>query len=305
MRLVFTFLIIPLAVIISFAQREEVLELYTEIPCENNLTEEIVEKPIGRIISKVRTPTITIFKPEKDELKNGAGVIICPGGGYTVLAFDWEGTSIAKYFNSIGVTAFVLKYRLPHWESEDCRDKVALADAKRAMRLVRKEAKKYNVDPDKIGIMGFSAGGHLASTLSTHFDNGDLKALDPVEQISCRPNFSILMYPVISCDSTFSHKGSCLNLLGKNPASDQIRHFSNETQITTETPATLLIHSADDTAVPVENSIRYYRQLVELGVPAAMHLFPKGGHGFSMGKEGSYESQWPSLCKQWLAQLWQ
>ncbi len=170
-----------------------VLPLYPEgIPCENNWEAEI--KPharIGQVISKVHTPELHVYLT--DSAANGTSVVVCPGGGYSVLAWDWEGTTTAKWLNSLGVTAFVLKYRLPRWESDECRDKVALMDAKRAMRLVRSKASEMKLDSTKVGVMGFSAGGHLASTLSTHFDFGMAEPTLPIEQFSCRPDFAILI----------------------------------------------------------------------------------------------------------------
>ncbi len=288
--------------IILLAQNKEVLLWDQTIPCESTLQEEIEERDVGRIIRKVHTPSMTIFRPPADKV-NGTAVIICPGGGYTILAWDWEGTSIAQWFNSIGVTAFVLKYRLPHWENEQCRDKVALTDAQQAMRIVRHRATEFAIDSGQIGIMGFSAGGHLASTLSTHFDTGNPEEKYGIENISCRPDFSILVYPVISCNPAFAHQGSCKNLMGDHPSIEQRDHFSNEKQVTADTPPAILIHAADDTGVLVEHSISYYQALIKNEVPVAMHLFPTGGHGFSMGKEGSYESAWPELVHQWMLSM--
>ena len=272
------------------------------IPCESNLVEEIEQRDIGRAIRKVHTPSITVFKAP-EETANGTAVIICPGGGYTILAWDWEGTSIANWLNSVGITAFVLKYRLPRWESESCRGKVALMDAQQAMRIVRARASEFEIDTDKIGIMGFSAGGHLASSLSTRFDLGDSLANHDVDMTSCRPDFSILIYPVISCNPEFAHHGSCVNLMGKEPTDALRDYYSNEKQVSPSTPPTILIHSADDAGVPVENSISYYKALIQNQVPASMHLFPKGGHGYSMGKVDSYESQWPTLVYQWMLSM--
>lgn len=286
---------------ISFALgAQDEITLWPEvIPCESKLVEEIEERNIGRIIKKVRTPSLTVFKAPA-ETSNGTSVIICPGGGYTILAWDWEGTSIAHWLNSIGVTAFVLKYRLPHWEHESCRGKVALMDAQQAMRIVRSRSHEFNIDPARIGIMGFSAGGHLASTLSTHFDLGDSLSTDDISKTSCRPDFSILIYPVISCDPLFAHQGSCINLMGKYPTEAQRLYYSNERQVASTTPPAILIHSADDSGVLVEHSISYYKALIRHKVPASMHLFPEGGHGYSMGKEGSFESRWPQLVEAWM-----
>lgn len=272
---------------LSFAQGT-ILELYgDEIPCANDLEEEVVmDDRIGRRVSKVHKPTVEVYLP--GENANGSAVVICPGGGYTILAYDWEGTRMAEWFNSFGVAAFVLKYRLPHWETEDCRDKVALADAQEAMKMVRDRAYEFNVDPTRVGVMGFSAGGHLASTLSTHYDS------------ESRPDFSILMYPVVTFDPEVAHPGSAKNLLGENASQAELDHFSNEKQVDENTPPAILIHAQDDKAVPAENSIRYYQALLKAGVPAAMHIYASGGHGFSFAEGLGAVEQWPMEVKQWM-----
>ncbi len=282
--------------------QESVIDLYPEgIPCENDLTMEIWEVGhTGRRISKVHHPVLAVY-PAEASASAGSAVVICPGGGYTVLAWDWEGTRMAKWFNTMGVTAFVVKYRLPHWESESCKDKVALMDAQRAMRTVRAKADAYGIDPNQIGIMGFSAGGHLASTLSTHFDYGDSTATLAVERYSCRPDFSILMYPVVTLDTPNVHTGSRRNLVGENPDQSQLEYFSNEKQVTSETPPTLLIHADDDRGVVPENSVLYYLALRNHGVPAALHIYESGGHGFSFAQGKGGVSGWPEVCKNWLA----
>ena len=278
---------------------QEVIPLFPEgIPCESENKMNVEDDPrIGRKISRVQRPELTVYLPEEG---NGTGVIICPGGGYTILAWDWEGTKMAEWFNSFGVAAFVLQYRLPFWESEDCRDQVALMDAQRAMRLVRSKAGKWNLDPERIGVMGFSAGGHLASTLSTHYDTGDLNAENPIEQLSCRPDFSILMYPVITMDPAYAHMGSRKNLIGKRPPEKKQSYYSNEAQVTKDTPPAILIHANDDQGVVPENSIKYYLALREHGVPAALHIFETGGHGFSMAEGLGAVAMWPDACKAWM-----
>ncbi len=299
------FLIILLAYcgLASMSRAQEmIIPLYPEgIPCANELEMEIVERynGAGRLVRKVHQPEIQVFTPAPS-IKNGSAVIICPGGGYTILAWDKEGVKIAEWFNSIGVTAFVLKYRLPHWESETCKDKVALSDAQRAIRLVRSRAREWNIASDRIGIMGFSAGGHLASTASTHFDEGDPNATLSVEKYSCRPDFSILMYPVISMDTTIYHRGSRVNLIGKNPEPEKELYFSNEKQVTPETPPTLLIHANDDRGVIPENSVQYYLALRRNKVPAAMHIFEKGGHGFGLAADRGAVAAWPQICAAWM-----
>ena len=293
-------LVIHVMIVSAMYAQNQTLPLYQNgITCENDHIEEISRDGIGRRITKVNEPSLSIFLPKK-EIATGTGVLICPGGGYYLLAWDWEGIEIAKWLNSMGVAAFVLKYRLPHWESDHCRDKVALMDAKRAMRLIRKNADTYEVDINRIGVMGFSAGGHLASTLSTHFDNGDANSTQVIETFNSRPDFSILMYPVISMDPTIAHMGSRKNLLGDSPSDEMLLHFSNEKQIKKDTPPTLLIHANDDKAVPPENSLVYYRALREKGIPASLHIFERGGHGFALAKGKGATEQWTSICNGWL-----
>lgn len=299
MKNILTFLLILLSIMLH--AQDLVLPLWPEgIPCKNELETGIDERAsIGRVIREVHEPEMVAFFPSEAQ-RNGTSVVICPGGGYTILAWDWEGTKMAKWFNSFGVTAFVVKYRLPHWESEDCRDQVALMDAQRAMRIVRSRANDWQLDPTRVGVMGFSAGGHLASTLSTHFDYGDSTATNPVEQLSCRPDFSVLMYPVVTMDSTFAHMGSRRNLIGATPDAAAIEHFSNEKQITAETPPAILIHADDDKAVLPENSVEYYLGLRKHNILASLHIFQGGGHGFSMAEGMGNTENWPLLVKGWM-----
>jgi len=250
-------------------------------------------------IQHVQKPDIAVFLPSKKNA-TGEAVVICPGGGYGILAYDWEGSDIARWLNSEGIAAFVLKYRLPGARSNITPHLSPLMDAQRAMRLVRYNAKMWNVDPAKIGIMGFSAGGHLASTLSTHFDPGDPSSSDPVEQESCRPDFSILMYPVISFSDDFTHHGSRESLLGKDPDPELVRFFSNELQVTADTPPAILIHSEDDQGVPVENSLVYFKALREKQVTTEMHIYPYGGHGYSLAIGQGHLSTWPDRVIEWI-----
>ena len=283
-----------------FAQ-QSIISLFPEgIPCENNLKEEVKEDArIGRIISKVDTPEIEVFLPP-EEKANGTGVLICPGGGYTILAYDWEGTKMAKWLNERGVAAFVLKNRLPHWETKACRSQVALMDAQRAMRLIRQKANEFNVQSSKIGVMGFSAGGHLASTLSTRFDLGDSTASLNVERWSCRPDFSILVYPVITMNSEFTHRGSRENMIGKRPKSMDIYEFSNELQVSENTPPAILIHANDDDTVLPENSVQYYLALRKYKIKATLHIYQGGGHGFSFGEDKGATARWTEDVGAWM-----
>jgi len=291
MRLILTLLLL-LSITQVFSQSMKInLWPQGKIPLSipNNLQEEAISSDIVRI-NKVQVPQLEVYLPNKKGA-TGQAVIICPGGGYSILAYDWEGTDIAKLFNAHGVAAFVLKYRLPDSLSSSAPDQVPLMDAKQAMHIVRSRAGEWNINPNKIGIMGFSAGGHLASTLSTHFEE------------STRPNFSILIYPVISMDKHIAHMGSRNNLIGKNPTDEMIKLYSNELQITSKTPPTFIVHATDDNAVPVENSLNYYQGLKKNGVSAEMHIFPTGGHGFALGLgKGSLE-KWPSLLFDWMKDL--
>lgn len=280
------------------------LPLYEEIP-NSKPSDEEEEIVAGNmiLISKVQEPSIQVFLPSKKN-SNRQAVVICPGGGYSVLAYDWEGTDIAKWLNSHGIAGIVLKYRLPSPESQQEPSEAPLMDAKRAMRLTREHAEEWNIDPEQIGVIGFSAGGHLASTLGTHFDKGDAGSDDPVEKFSSRPDFMILGYPVISFNEQIGHLGSRNNLLGDSPTEALVEKFSNELQVAEDNPPTFIFHSQDDTAVPVENSLVFYKALRQAKVPAEMHLYPKGGHGYSLGldSQGTH-STWPTACIEWLQEL--
>lgn len=248
-------------------------------------------------ISNVSIPTITAYIPAKDKA-TGAAIMICPGGGYSILAASHEGADVARWFNEMGVAAFVLKYRLPNPASMTNQQEVPLLDAMQGMTLIRKNAVRYGIDPNKIGVMGFSAGGHLASTLATHYNKG------PKASELAKPNFTILLYPVITFGEK-AHAGSRTNLLGTLASSpEMVAFYSNELQVTNQTSPTFLVHSEDDKAVPVENSINYYLACLKNGVPAEMHLYPTGGHGygFRTAKFGSLTT-WPETCKAWLMAL--
>ncbi len=247
-------------------------------------------------ISNVQEPQIDVYLPVKRNA-NGQAILICPGGGYAGLAYNWEGTDIAKWLNSIGIAGIVLKYRLPSPVSQPEPSKAPLQDAKQAMRLIRQNADSWNIDASKVGVMGFSAGGHLASTLGTH--------IDPVKKddISTRPDFMILVYPVISMLEDITHKGSRNNLIGEEPSSEMIAYYSNEQRVTDRTPPTFLIHSMDDKAVPVENSIRFYESLNKLQIPSEMHLYPHGGHGYSLALDKGHLKEWTTLLDKWLSSL--
>jgi acetyl esterase/lipase len=244
----------------------------------------------------VTEPTLVIY-PAAAEKATGTAVIICPGGGYRALAIAHEGAAIAQWFNNLGITAFVLNYRLPDDAIMVDKSVGPLQDAQKAMRFVRQRAKEWGIHPRKIGIMGFSAGGHLAGTLSTHFDE---KVYEPLDTTSARPDFSLLIYPVISMDAATAHMGSRNTLLGRNPSSERVKHFSNELQVNKDTPPAFLIHSMDDEAVPVQNSIAYALALKKHNVPFELHIYPAGGHGYGLGRSKNTESSWPEACRRWL-----
>jgi acetyl esterase/lipase len=225
-------------------------------------------------------PVIKVFLPGKS---NGKAIIACPGGGYRHLAMDKEGILFAPWLNEQGVALIVLKYRMPEGNHE-----IPLSDAKQAIRIVRRHAKEWNIDPNQIGIMGFSAGGHLASTLATHFD------------AETRPDFQILFYPVITMDRTYTHEGSRNNLLGENPSEDLLKLYSNELQVTPETPEAFILFSNDDKVVPSLNGVNYYLALQKNGVSAELHIYPTGGHGWGFNDNFIYKPQWMAALAQWL-----
>jgi acetyl esterase/lipase len=242
-------------------------------------------------------PTITLYKSTVTTAPTPA-IVICPGGGYEFLATATEGTNEAKWFQQKGVTALVLKYRLP---SKGYRHPVPLLDAQRALRLVRSHAADWNINPGKVAVMGFSAGGHLASTAETHFDAGNPAAADPIERQSSRPDFAVLVYPVISMQDGVTHPGSKRNLLGPDPDPALVSSLSNDTQVTAQTPPTLLIFADDDKTVPPENSKLMYAALQKTGVPSAMQEYSHGGHGFGFGpKQYNAPPGWLDKAYAWL-----
>jgi len=254
-------------------------------------------------VRHVQNPSIEVRLPARGNA-TGQAVVVCPGGGYGGLAYDWEGTDFAGWLNSHGIAAIILSYRLPaDGDVEHEKWLVPLVDAQRAVRLTRAHAADWRINPEKIGIMGFSAGGHLASTAGTRFDKGDPASTDPVERFSSRPDFMILAYPVISMAKEITHVGSRLNLLGEHPSDELVRRYSNELQVTAGTPPTFLVHAGDDGAVPVNNSLVFYSALIANHVSAEMHLYPEGGHGFSLAIDRDRLEDWPQLCARWMSEL--
>ena len=249
-------------------------------PNSNELKGDEQEMDNGRV-SNIKNPDITVYRAEHP---NGMAVIMCPGGGYARLAMNHEGHDMAPWFNTQGITYVVLKYRMPNGHKE-----VPFSDVEQAIRLVRQHAAEWNINPAKVGIMGASAGGHLASTLATH---------DPSKET--RPDFQILLYPVITMDANFTHAGSRENLITKNPSADLIAKYSNELQVNAQTPQAFIALSSDDKAVLPQNSINYYLALLKHNVPATMHIYPTGGHGWGFRDNFTYKRQWTDELEKWL-----
>ena len=284
----------------SYAQNKPMeMVLYPENKVPGNVPgpdEEKSESNGGILrVSKIKTPTLTAYLPPADKA-NGTAVVICPGGGYSIVAIDHEGFKVAEKFNEMGVAAFVLKYRIPDTKNQTDPSIAPLQDAQQAILTVRTNAKKWNVDPERIGIMGFSAGGHLASTAGTHFERS---LIDNPDHISVRPDFMILIYPVISADIAITHSGSFKNLLGPNASAEQLNLYSNEKQVTAKTPPTFLVHASDDGGVSPNNSIVFYQALLKNKIPAELHIYQNGGHGFGMHNTTT-KDEWMERCKNWL-----
>lgn len=243
----------------------------------------------------VDKPTLSIWRPPANKA-NGCAVVVCPGGGYSHLATDHEGKQIAEWLNSLGVTGCVLKYRLgPRYNHP-----APLQDAQRAIRFVRAHAKEWDIDPERVGILGFSAGGHLASTAATHFEGEKPDTTDRIDRPSSRPDFAVLCYPVISLSADFVHKGSRKNLLGDNPSDDEIKNLSNDLQVTAQTPPTFLWHTNEDKGVIPEHSVLFYLALRKANVPAELHIYEKGKHGLGLAPNEPGTATWPGRCADWM-----
>ena len=249
------------------------------------------------IVHFISQPTLTIFLPANNA--NGTAVVICPGGGYWINSIVKEGYALARKFNEWGVAAFVVKYRIPNDSSMKDKKIGPLQDAQRAIQLVRMRAKEWHVDENKVGIMGFSAGGHLASTAATHFDKS---YIDNSSQINLRPDFAMLIYPVISFQDSIAHMGSRDQLIGIKPANKLRDSFSNELQVTSRTPPSFLVHATDDNDVPVMNSVTFYEALNRYKIPAEMHIYKGGGHGFGMNNTTTNDN-WMERCKNWMQSM--
>jgi acetyl esterase/lipase len=286
----FLFILLTGFVFPGFAQKE--IPLYPDIiPNAKESSNE--ESNTDGVVRNVSKPTLSVFLPPAGQ-GNGAAVIICPGGGYGVLVIDREGYQVAKAFNKFGITAFVLKYRLPDDKIMQDKSFGPLQDAQQAIKMIRENSKEWNVNVDKIGIMGFSAGGHLASTAGTHYDT---PVIENKGAANLRPDFMVLVYPVISFLEAPSHKGSRANLLGTSPSDEKIRYFSNELQVKQSTPPTFLTHAGDDTVVPVSNSILFYEALNKYKIPSDLHIYSKGEHGYL--KTPPFD-EWFTRCINWM-----
>lgn len=295
-QLIIILFIIPF---IASAQNPVTMKLWPDKAPYSNDKAKLGKETSPGHIGNIGIAEVIIYRPESGKA-NGSSVVICPGGGYAVEAIDKEGHNIAKWFNSFGVTGIILKYRLPGAVGITERDKAPLSDAQRAIRHVRYMAAEWGLKPNQIGVMGFSAGGNLAVNAGTHYDAGNAQSSDPVEQLSCRPDFMLLIYPVVTMEADLTNKGTCQNLLGKNPDPEKVRFYSGEQNVTATTPPTFLIHASDDGAVKVENSINMYMAMHKQGIPVEMHIYEKGGHGFGLDKCIGTALSWSERCKAWM-----
>lgn len=244
-------------------------------------------------------PTLTVCLPSAGGAARPA-VVVCPGGGYGTVCMDHEGHQIAAWLNALGAAAFILDYR---HRGRGYGHPAPLEDAQRAIRTVRARAAQWNVDPARVGIIGFSAGGHLASSAAVHFDRGDPRAADPIQRASSRPDFLILCYAVLAFGEPYTHRGSQHNLLGKDAGAELVRRMSSEKQVTPDTPPTFLWHTDEDTVVPPENSVQFYLALRRAGVPAELHVYQRGQHGLGLARAMPGASAWPGECERWLRGL--
>ncbi len=283
--------------------QEKIIDLWEKkIPNHQNTNEtEIWETKNVKQIKNVQKPSIEVFLPSKN-YASGKAILICPGGGYGSISYDWEGTEVAKWLNSKGIAAFVLKYRLPQSKSIIIPYKAPLQDAKRAIRIIRHNAEIWNIETDQIGVIGFSAGGHLAATLGTQYASAN-SISDEISSISAKPNFMALLYPVITMKLPYTHQGSRNNLLGTSPKQELVDFYSNELQINQNTPPTFIVHSTDDRVVPVENSLLFYQGLKNANIPSELHIYSKGGHGFGLAIQQSHIKTWTDRFTDWIQSL--
>jgi acetyl esterase/lipase len=282
MNLQKTMQLLLLLITANMIQAQTIIPLYKGAVPNSKPCTKVENNTVSGGLSNITIPCLYAFIPEKKDSAKTC-VIICPGGGYKYLAINHEGYQVAKAYNAKGITAFVLKNRVPFdTECFENRETVALMDAQQAIKIVRESAEQYGINPNKIGLMGFSAGGHLASTASTHFNT---VVIENSANTSVRPDFLVLVYPVISFSDSLAHMGSRDNMLGKNPSEEKKILYSNELQVTAQTPPTFLLHAADDKSVKVENSILFFMALQKNKVPSEMHIFQKGSHGFGLNNK--------------------
>ena len=289
-----TFFVTLFLITVGLNAQDKVLKVWPNGAPNHNGMDEPEEKFEGARVRKVSEAEMYVYLPEKEK-NTGAAVVICPGGGYWIEAMDHEGYQMAEWLQERGVAGIVLKYRLPYGHHE-----IPSGDARQAMRIVRNNAKEWGIHSEKIGIAGSSAGGHLASTVGTRFDYGNSESQNPLEKISSRPDFMLLLYPVISFNEEFGHMGSRKNLIGEGNDWKLVEKYSNELHVTPETPPTFLVLADDDKSVIPRNSVEFYLALKENNVPAEMHIFAEGGHGFGMNKKNLPVDQWPDLFLNWL-----
>ena len=283
------------AALLVFCQTPAPKPFSSEQPPSFPLWENGAPGALGHDASDI--PTLTTYLAAAHKVPTA--VIVAPGGGYRGLAMDYEGRQIASWFNAVGITAFVLQYRLgPRYHHP-----IELGDAQRAIRLVRTRAAEFGVNPERIGMIGFSAGGHLTSTAETHFDSGHPDAPDPIDRASSRPDFAILCYAVISFIAPYSHRGSAQALLGDSPDPKLLQDLSNDTRVTPQTPATFIFSTSEDTTVPSENSVAFYLALHQAHVPAELHIFQHGPHGVGLALGDPALGEWPTLLVHWLRGL--
>lgn len=300
----FIFLILCLFLTINMCFSQEVIPLWSDNIPNHQKSNEVETQEKGDIlwVENVQEPTLEIYLPTKRNA-TGKAMVICPGGGYAGLAYDWEGTDIAKWLNAKGIAAFVLKYRLPKSKAIILGHKAPLQDAQRAIRLVRHHSEKWNVRKNQIGIMGFSAGGHLASTLGTHYKADKNALASAIDTLSARPDFMVLVYPVITMKSAYTHQGSRNNLLGSKPEQELIDFYSNELHVDKNTPPTFIVHATDDDAVSVTNSLLFYQALEKEKIYSEMHIYPKGGHGFGLAIGHGHLETWVDRLSDWIESL--
>jgi len=282
---------------INVVQAQEFLPIWPEGKMPNSKGLSLQDSVHNQRIYRAKTPGILPFFPSQEE-NSKAAIIICPGGGYDHITYIWSGTQLAKWFNSFGVNAFVLKYRLPNSPDLKQRELGPWQDLQRAMRYVRAQANSWKIDPDKIGVMGISAGGNMVTTLGTH--PRDVSAIgDSLDKYAYKPDFMVLVSPVITLGK-YTHEGTRDNLLGPNPSQELIREYSNELHVSEYTPPTFLAHAGNDPAVSPLNSLIFYQELLKYGTPSTLHIFPFGGHGIALIHNPPSTQLWTDLCKAWL-----